>query len=260
MARSYLDSTIKQLFMTCGHFCPFPGCSIALIDYENDPALPLGEIAHIVASSDNGPRGDPKLSPKERDAYPNLIVLCPAHHSLVDKAPDRFPSSDLRAWKTAAEQNVRERLAFTIPSVSFVEIQLICNAYADGNIGVPSTPMLAPDPSAKMAQNDLTEAIRPHLTTGLAQAELVADFLRRQDQLIPTFSGKLRNGFLQEYDRLRNAGNSPDQVFMGLISFGTASASAPQDTLDRRFLLQVAAAAVLAHLFEICDIFESPAA
>lgn len=260
MARSYLDSTVKQLFISCGHTCPFPGCTLTLIDYGSDPPTILGEIAHIEASSTAGPRGNANLSAKSRDAYENLIVLCPTHHTLVDKDPARFPTEDLRAWKAAAERSVRERLAIAVISISFAEIALICNAYADGTLGTASTPMVAMDPSEKMDHNRLTDRVRPHLTTGLAQAAMVADFLRRQGQIVPAFPARLRSGFLAEYDRLRSDGATPDDVFLGLITFGTTAAAVPQDSLERRFLLQVAAAAVLAHLFEVCDIFESPPA
>lgn len=260
MARSYLDSTVKQLFISCGHVCPFPGCTLTLIDYGSSPPTVLGEIAHIEASATGGPRGNANLSTKARDAYENLIVLCPTHHTLVDKDPNRFSAEDLRTWKAAAERGVRDRLAIAVVSVSFAEIGLICNAYADGTLGTPSTPMVAMDPGKKMDHNNLTDRVRPHLTTGLAQAGMVADFLRRQSQLVPTFPARLRSGFLAEYERLRSDGATPDDVFLGLITFGTTSAAAPQDSLERRFLLQVAAAAVLAHLFEVCDIFESPPA
>jgi hypothetical protein len=41
----------------------------------------VGEQAHIVAESDNGPRGNSILSLEERNSYPNLILLCPTHHT-----------------------------------------------------------------------------------------------------------------------------------------------------------------------------------
>lgn len=45
----------------------------------------VGHEAHIVAEEDDGPRGDPSMPVSERNAYPNLILLCPTHHTLIDK-------------------------------------------------------------------------------------------------------------------------------------------------------------------------------
>lgn len=177
MARSYLDSTVKQLFISCGHVCPFPGCTLTLIDYGSSPPTILGEIAHIEASATGGPRGNANLSTKARDAYENLIVLCPTHHTLVDKETNRFSAEDLRTWKAAAERGVRDRLAIAVVSVSFAEIGLICNAYADGTLGTPSTPMVAMDPGKKMDHNNLTDRVRPHLTTGLTHPGMSGDMI-----------------------------------------------------------------------------------
>jgi hypothetical protein len=45
----------------------------------------LGQEAHIVSEEDGGPRGDAAMPMDERNAYPNLLLLCPTHHVLVDK-------------------------------------------------------------------------------------------------------------------------------------------------------------------------------
>ncbi|MCW5879699.1 MAG: HNH endonuclease [Anaerolineae bacterium] len=45
----------------------------------------LGEMAHIAARSDNGPRANSSMSITERDAYNNLILLCPTHHTEIDR-------------------------------------------------------------------------------------------------------------------------------------------------------------------------------
>jgi hypothetical protein len=41
------------------------------------------------------------------DEYPNLILLCPTHHRLVDKAPADFPPKLLYQWKDQHEAFVR---------------------------------------------------------------------------------------------------------------------------------------------------------
>jgi hypothetical protein len=43
-----------------------------------------GEVAHIRAKSSGGPRYDQGQSAQERDAFDNLLLLCPLHHQIVD--------------------------------------------------------------------------------------------------------------------------------------------------------------------------------
>jgi hypothetical protein len=46
------------------------------------------------------------LPAEERDLYPNLILLCRAHHQLIDAEPDRYTVEALVAAKAAHEQSV----------------------------------------------------------------------------------------------------------------------------------------------------------
>ncbi len=64
----------------------------------------MGEMAHIIAQSQEGPRGD---GVGGDDTYENLILLCPTHHREVDKAPKgTFPADMLREWKEQHELNI----------------------------------------------------------------------------------------------------------------------------------------------------------
>ena len=48
-----------------------------------EPSL-VGEIAHMVAESQDGPRGVSPLTIAQRNSYPNLLLLCLEDHKLVD--------------------------------------------------------------------------------------------------------------------------------------------------------------------------------
>lgn len=50
----------------------------------DDPVVVLGEIAHIVGESLDGPRGKSPLTLKQRNTYQNTILLCNQHHQLID--------------------------------------------------------------------------------------------------------------------------------------------------------------------------------
>lgn len=259
MARNYSDLTLKQLFLMSGHYCAFPDCPSAIVEFTENGPVVLGEIAHIEGSSNKGPRPNPSLDASMRDVYPNLIVLCAHHHNLVDKLDSAYPVETLREWKRAAEKAAANKLSVGATQVSFAELQVVCNAFADGDVGIPSTPMIAVPPQAKMNANALTNAIRPTMHVGLAQAPQVADYIRRQAQLSAKFPERLRAGFVSEYDRLRAEGIAGDDLFFSLIDFGANSASSPQTDGSRYFVIRAAAAAVLCHLFEVCDVFETPA-
>lgn len=260
MTRSYSDLTLKQIFLTSGHYCAFPDCDLPIVDFSQQTPIILGQIAHIEGSSDAGPRPNSSLSSTQRDSYPNLLVLCAHHHTLVDKIDSEYPVETLRDWKRAAERTATDKLSVGATEVTFVELQLVCNAFADGDIGLISTPMIAVPPQAKMDANNLTSAVTPTMSVGLSQAPQVVDFIRRQAQLSSRFPDRLRAGFVKQYDDLRTAGQNGDELFFSLLEYGTNSAISPQTLTRQIFVMRAAAAAVLCHLFEVCDVFEAPAA
>lgn len=51
---------------------------------ETDPYT-LGEMAHIKGKNPGSNRYDSNQSSEERDLYQNLILLCPNHHTEIDK-------------------------------------------------------------------------------------------------------------------------------------------------------------------------------
>src|SRR5258707_376119 len=82
----------RILSQRSGNRCAFPNCRRRLTAEDSPPdrAVILGEIAHIVAESPDGPRGDSPLSLTERNKYENLILLCNIHHQLIDDQPQTY--------------------------------------------------------------------------------------------------------------------------------------------------------------------------
>ncbi|HSS42647.1 MAG TPA: hypothetical protein VLK37_08895 [Solirubrobacterales bacterium] len=68
-------------------------------------------MAHIAASSDEGPRADPSVPAGDRNKYENLILLCPNHHEEIDGEEVRFPADALKEMKAHHEQWVNQQLA-----------------------------------------------------------------------------------------------------------------------------------------------------
>lgn len=89
-----------------GH-CSNPACGqelTALLD--SGEGYNIGEMAHIIAKQEDGPRGQKGGG---ADTYANLVLLCPSCHRMVDKAPDGvFPEEILHDWKQQQETKVAQ--------------------------------------------------------------------------------------------------------------------------------------------------------
>lgn len=105
MARYYSPETYKILFALSGNRCAYPGCKSLLVqpNESGHSFFVVGEIAHIHASSEGGPRGDAPNRPKEIDKPGNLLLLCPTHHVVIDKNPADHPTEVLLSWKKRIE-------------------------------------------------------------------------------------------------------------------------------------------------------------
>jgi len=75
-SRKITDQQLKILW-GIGAVCAFPGCGQWLVQAAsaNDRAAVVGQLAHIVAHSDQGPRADPSYRPERRNLAENLILL-----------------------------------------------------------------------------------------------------------------------------------------------------------------------------------------
>lgn len=69
-----------------------------------DRGIVIGEMCHIRGKNPGSARYDQDMDEDERDAYPNLVILCRNHHKLVDDAPDEFPPEILEKWKRIHEE------------------------------------------------------------------------------------------------------------------------------------------------------------
>ena len=95
-----------------GGHCSFPDCRQRLIAEGTDAdALLLGELAHIVAQSKDGPRGDKQPPGGFVDGEQNLLLLCPTHHTEIDQDPSRYTVDRLVQLKADHERWVIETLS-----------------------------------------------------------------------------------------------------------------------------------------------------
>ena len=105
-----LSPSPLTIHMLCAHAagrCQFVGCNKILFtdaitweDFNNT------NIAHIVASSPNGPRGDAVRSHKLSQSLDNLMLMCMDHHKLIDTYPEKYTEEILIEMKQKHEQEI----------------------------------------------------------------------------------------------------------------------------------------------------------
>jgi len=122
MSRSNISpKEMKLLALQSGGICAFPNCKQSLVARGDgvDGSTILGEIAHIVADSRQGPRGDAPLDSDERDKAANLILVCSTHHTLIDSQPNTFSIPVLQQVKSDHEALVKQLSGKKADSPSF---------------------------------------------------------------------------------------------------------------------------------------------
>ena len=108
--------TKLRMFSDSAGYCNRPECRRPLFSEEGHADYNIGELAHILAAQDGGPRPAPEIAKKRRASYSNLILLCPTCHTVIDKCPEEFPDALLRDWKLHHKATIAE--AIGVPSVS----------------------------------------------------------------------------------------------------------------------------------------------
>ena len=83
--KSPSENTVRILCGKAAGMCEFEGCNKRLFyDGVTLSTSNNAYVAHIVASSSKGPRGDKTLSPLLSDKLENLMLMCADHHKLID--------------------------------------------------------------------------------------------------------------------------------------------------------------------------------
>ena len=120
-----------------GNRCAFPDCDVDLVQASNAGGFVVGEEAHIVAHSIDGPRGNSPLDSEQRDELSNLILLCPTHHSAVDSAPEQYPIEVLRRIKDDHEARIRSLVGFAGPDPVTLRYANILQGWVDRTVNGP---------------------------------------------------------------------------------------------------------------------------
>lgn len=243
------ESQVKLVFGYSAGWCAFPNCAVRNLveEKDGDPSVVIGEIAHIHSYEDNGPRANKDLSSKERNLYPNLVLFCPTHHTIVDKQPNAYTADDLRGWKDHLMKRVKLALSRMMPHITFAELQTVSNGLL-ATLGSRTIDFSVIPPEDKMLKNGLSPMVKDYLVIALGRANVVAEFVDSFTRYDATFSERLRAGFVERYQSLKSLGLQGDELFVEMLAFSSAS--------SQNLKNHAAGLAVLGYFFEACEVFE----
>lgn len=104
------DPVVLELWIRAGGRCEFHGCNAYLLEDElTTNAARLANVAHIVARSKGGPRGNDPMPISERNLVSNLILACTKCHAVIDNKAliDQYPKELLLKYKYEHESRIR---------------------------------------------------------------------------------------------------------------------------------------------------------
>ncbi len=99
------SSLIKVLYAKSGNMCAFPKCNCTLTSDKNQ-----SEMAHIISAKPTGPRHDPNFNNGNYDVEQNIILLCPTHHTMIDKDETTYSVDVLKTMKTEHENRIHNSI------------------------------------------------------------------------------------------------------------------------------------------------------
>lgn len=115
MAKTTIPNKVANaLWARAGGCCQYRGCPDYLVGdlIASREDGTFGFLAHIVADSPDGPRGDEVRSPLLAKSLANLMLMCARHHKLIDvDAPDDHTESLLLAMKAEHERRIARNVA-----------------------------------------------------------------------------------------------------------------------------------------------------
>jgi hypothetical protein len=132
-----------------------------------------------------------------------------------------------------------------LEQLGFADIKVIVDHLEKQPVQAPYD--IRPVPADKLAANSLSEEVADFLRVGMRKSALVGSFFRTFHDV--TLGDRTAQAFKTEYSRLKGEGHVPDSILFRLLDFTLGPVRQPQPR-------EAAALAVLAYLFEQCDIFE----
>lgn len=248
MSKNITVAHKKLLWMRSAGRCAKPDCRKELqVDATDlDASKVFGEEAHIFAHSKHGPRPNPDGITKTTNHYENLIILCPDHHTIVDKQENTYSVDILLGWKADLERWVSSRLA--LEEFSSAELEIIVTRLAGNDLLPPSTDFEPLDLDDKIRLNALSMVVQNLISLGMPRVIVVKGHIDDLSKFDSSYPERLLSPLKQRYNMLRSGGQNGNIVFDDLRQFAGGNST--------EFSIQAAALAVIVYFFHTCDLFE----
>ena len=122
------DSVKLKLWVLSGGRCEFPSCNkIVWRDGLTLKEDNFANMAHLVASSPGGPRGDVTLSKKLATDFSNLMLVCFDHSKLIDgKHKSEYTLDYLKFYKAKHEERIKMQTAVG-PDMATTVVRFMAN-------------------------------------------------------------------------------------------------------------------------------------
>ncbi len=145
------------LYVKAGGRCEFDGCNKYLIEHHlTHTRGNFAQMAHVVAFSKKGPRGEVIDRPEDINSIDNLMLLCHPCHKLIDDNPKEHGREQLEAYKKTHEERIF-RLTGTSPDRQTTVVTI------KSRIG---------GQAVKISQGEINDAIAPRYAASRAGVEI----------------------------------------------------------------------------------------
>lgn len=133
--KQILNRDLKLLWGRAGNRCALCKRELVHDKTDLDRDVVVGEEAHIVSASPNGPRGDDPLPLEKRYFYENLMLLCREDHKIIDEQVNTFTVDRLHRIKEDHEAWVRVKLTDAIKQKPGTKYNPVLDATFGGSGG-----------------------------------------------------------------------------------------------------------------------------
>lgn len=117
--------THKLLWGKSGNRCAICKKELYEASIMTDEEALIGDECHIVAKTNNGPRGNNPMSLEDRDKLSNLILLCKNHHKIIDSNVEDYSVTELMKIKREHDEYVQKSLAIELDRELLQMVEII---------------------------------------------------------------------------------------------------------------------------------------
>ena len=160
-----------------------------------------GEIAHIEGENEGSKRYNPEQTEKDRNSFPNLVLMCPNCHTEIDNDSMQYTVVALKFLKLEHESWVKQKLNIASYSITFSELEVVLRYLSSSTLNSDTIDFKLITPNEKIIKNKLSQNVSDYITMGMVRTPIVIDYLNRNPDV--NFANRLRKGFIEKYQEFK---------------------------------------------------------